>query len=57
MTAGTQSAASLLHYWRLGDDSNAVGFDYGVAGEALDLTDKDGGVDIVADGPEPVPVP
>jgi hypothetical protein len=45
---------SLLHYWRLGDDANGIGFDYGAAATPLDLDEGRGGIDvddIVADAP------
>ncbi len=46
-------ADALVHYWRVGADGNAVGFDAGPA--PLDLDDPYGNVDVddvVADGPE-----
>lgn len=49
---GEQEA--LLHYWRLGDDSNGIGFDYGNASKLVDLDDASGGIDaddIVAEAP------
>jgi len=46
--------ASLVHYWRLGDVDDAVGFDLGTSAQPLDLDDPAGGIaydDIVLDGP------
>ena len=46
--------ASLVHYWRLGDVDDAVGFDLGASAQPLDLDDPAGGIaydDIVLDGP------
>ncbi len=45
---------ALLHYWRLGEDPTAVGFDYGAAAVPIDLDDPAGNVDaadIVPDAP------
>jgi hypothetical protein len=36
---------ALLHYWRLGDESNGIGFDYAVAGVPVDLDDESAGID------------
>jgi hypothetical protein len=50
---GYQSSSALTHYWRLGDDPDAVGFDSGSA--PLSLDDPYGNVDgsdVVPDGPE-----
>lgn len=53
--AGMGGAANpkLAHYWRLGADPNAVGFDYSLVGP-LDLDEPAGNVDaedIVEDAP------
>ncbi len=53
--AGTyQASDALLHYWRLGEDPNAVGYDSGAASTPIDLDDASGYIDaadIVADAP------
>ncbi len=52
------SAAALLHYWRLGENPAAVAADLGAARPPLDLDDPAGGIDatdIVADAPAPLP--
>ena len=49
---------ALLHYWRLGEDPAAVGFDYGPAAISIDLDDPAGNVDaadIVPDAPVLLP--
>lgn len=49
------SQQGVVHYWRLGDDSSGVGFDYGSGGEPIDIDDPSGGIDegdIVADVPQ-----
>jgi hypothetical protein len=49
-----QASAALLHYWRLGEDPNAVGYDSGSAAMPIDLDDASGYIDasdIVADAP------
>jgi hypothetical protein len=49
-----QASEALLHYWRLGEDPNAVGYDSGSAPQPIDLDDASGyvdGADIVADAP------
>ena len=49
---------ALLHYWRLGEDPTAVGFDYGAAAVPIDLDDPAGNVDaadIVPDAPVLLP--
>ena len=49
-----QASDALLHYWRLGEDPNAVGYDSGPAAAPIDLDDPAGYVDaadIVADAP------
>ena len=49
-----QASGALLHYWRLGEDPNAVGYDSGSASTPIDLDDASGymdGADIVADAP------
>lgn len=48
-----RAADALAHYWRLGSDAAAVGFDYGLL--PLDLDDADGNLDVadvVGDAPE-----
>jgi hypothetical protein len=52
-TGDYQAAAALAHYWRLGSDQAAVGFDYGLL--PLDLDDAGGNLDVadvVGDAPE-----
>lgn len=49
-----QGMDALLHYWRLGEDVNAVGLDSGSATVPIDLDDPAGGVDasdVVLDAP------
>jgi hypothetical protein len=49
-----QANGALLHYWRLGEDANAVGYDSGSAATPIDLDDAAGYIDsadIVADAP------
>ena len=49
-----QASDALLHYWRLGEDPNAVGYDSGSASTPIDLDDASGymdSADIVADAP------
>ena len=53
-----QAKDALLHYWRPGESTSAVGFDFGRTSVPIDLDDAAGNVDatdIVADGPTPVP--
>jgi hypothetical protein len=53
-----QASDALLHYWRLGEDPNAVGYDSGSAATPIDLDDATGyidGSDIVADAPVLLP--
>jgi len=53
-----QASDALLHYWRLGEDPNAVGYDSGPAATPIDLDDPSGSVDagdIVADAPVLLP--
>ena len=53
-----QGSAALLHYWRLGEDPNAVGYDSGSAATPIDLDDASGYIDaadIVADAPVLLP--
>lgn len=53
-TGAYANDASLVHYWRLGDVDDAVGFDLGAGAQPLDLDDPAGGIaydDIVLDGP------
>ncbi|MEX2205606.1 MAG: LamG-like jellyroll fold domain-containing protein [Myxococcota bacterium] len=53
-----QSGDALLHYWRLGEDPNAVGYDSGSAPTPIDLDDPSGQIDagdIVADAPVLLP--
>jgi hypothetical protein len=53
-----QAKDALLHYWRLGENPNAVGFDYGPAAVPIDLDDAAGNVDaadIVPDAPVLLP--
>jgi len=49
-----QASDALLHYWRLGENPNAVGYDSGPAAAPIDLDDPAGYIDaadIVADAP------
>jgi hypothetical protein len=53
-----QASEALLHYWRLGEDPNAVGYDSGPATTPIDLDDPSGYIDagdIVADAPVLLP--
>lgn len=53
-----QASDALLHYWRLGEDPNAVGYDSGSAATPIDLDDPSGYVDagdILADAPVLLP--
>lgn len=50
-----ESFGELVHYWRLGEDPGAIGFDLGTSDAPIDLDDPAGGVgpaQIVMDGPE-----
>ncbi len=53
-----QASDALLHYWRLGEDPSAVGYDSGLATVPIDLDDPAGYIDaadIVADAPVLLP--
>jgi hypothetical protein len=52
------SSYALLHYWRLGEDPSAVGFDTGTADAAIDLDDPAGNMDaadVLLDAPALLP--